>query len=80
MDGGAWWVTVHGVAKSQIQQRDFTFTFFHRYLGFPGDTSGKEPACQRRVLRRRGFNPWVGKIPWGRAQQPATVFLPGESQ
>ena len=66
MDGGAWWVTVHGVAKSRIRLRDFTFTFFHRYLGFPGGTSGKEPACQRRVLRRHGFNPWVGKIPLGK--------------
>ena len=26
MDGGAWWATVHGVAKSQIRLRDFTFT------------------------------------------------------
>ena len=30
MDGGAWWVTVHGVAKSQTRLSDFTFTFhFH---------------------------------------------------
>ena len=30
MDGGAWWVTVHGVAKSRTQLSDFTFTFhFH---------------------------------------------------
>ena len=27
MDGGAWWATVHGVAKSQTPLRDFTFTF-----------------------------------------------------
>ena len=26
-----------------------------------------------------GVNPWVGKIPWRRAQQPTPVFLPGES-
>ena len=24
-------------------------------------------------------DPWVGKIPWGRAWQPTPVFLPGES-
>ena len=24
-DGGAWWATVHGVAKSQTRLRDFTF-------------------------------------------------------
>ena len=30
MDGGAWGAAVHGVAKSQIQLSDFTFTFpFH---------------------------------------------------
>ena len=30
MDGGAWQAAVHGVAKSQIQLSDFTFTFhFH---------------------------------------------------
>ena len=25
MDGGTWWATVHGVAKSQIRLSDFTF-------------------------------------------------------
>ena len=30
MDGGAWWVAVHGVARSQTQLSDFTFTLhFH---------------------------------------------------
>ena len=29
MDGGAWWATVHGVAKSWIGLRDFTFFHFH---------------------------------------------------
>ena len=28
MDGGAWWSTVHGVAKSQTQLSDFTFFHF----------------------------------------------------
>ena len=32
MDGGAWWAAVHGVAKSQTQLSDFTFTFhFHAW-------------------------------------------------
>ena len=41
--------------------------FYHPTLfkgGFPGGTSGKEPACQRRRHKRRGFDPWVRKIPW----------------
>ena len=30
MVGGAWWAVVHGIAKSQTQLKDFTFTFhFH---------------------------------------------------
>ena len=30
MDGGAWWATVHGVAKSQTRLSNFIFTFhFH---------------------------------------------------
>ena len=30
MNRGAWWAVVHGVAKSQTQLCDFTFTFhFH---------------------------------------------------
>ena len=27
MDGGAWWVTVHGVTKSWTRLSNFTFTF-----------------------------------------------------
>ena len=28
---------------------------------------------------RLWFDPWVGMIPWRRARQPTSVFLPGES-
>ena len=45
----------------------------------PGDTSGKESACQCRRHKKHGFNPWVWKIPWRRALQPIPVFLPRES-
>ena len=31
MDGGAWWATVHGVAKSRTRLSDFTFTFKRVY-------------------------------------------------
>jgi len=30
------------------------------------------------AMRRPGFDPWVGKIPWRRARQPISVFLLGE--
>ena len=32
MGGGAWWAAVHGVAKSQTQLSDFTFTFYFHAL------------------------------------------------
>ena len=34
MDGGAWWATVHGVAKSWTRLSDFTFTFTMMYILF----------------------------------------------
>ena len=45
------------------------------YFMLPWWLSGKEPTCQ---CRRCGFNPGVGKIPWGRKWQATPVFLPGE--
>ena len=42
---------------------------------FPGDSDGKEYACQ---CRRCGFDPWVGKIPWRREWLPTPLFFPGE--
>ena len=48
-------------------------------MDFPCGTSGKEPTGQCRRYKRCRFNPWVGKIPWRRAQQSTPVFLPGES-
>ena len=47
-------------------------------MGFHGGSDGKESACnvgdlgsamwETWVLQcgRRGFDPWVGKIPWGK--------------
>ena len=46
MDGRAWWATVHGVAKSQTQLSDFTFTFHLHALE-------KEMATHSSVLALR---------------------------
>ena len=46
MDGGAWWATVHGVARSQTRLSDFTFTFHFHALG-------KEMATHSSVLAWR---------------------------
>ena len=40
--------------------------------------SGKEPVEQCRRHKRRGFNPWVRKIPWSRKWQPTPVLLTGK--
>ena len=46
MDGGAWWATVHGFAKSRTQLSDFTFTFYSHTLE-------KEMATHSTVLALR---------------------------
>ena len=42
-------------------------------MGFLGGASGKEPTCQYRRQKRRGFDPWVRKIPWRRTWRPTPV-------
>ena len=54
MDRGAWKAAVHGVAKSQIRLRDFTFTFHFHALE-------KEMATHSSVLAWR--IPGTGE-PW----------------
>ena len=48
-------------------------------MGFSGVACGKELNYQCRRNKRRGFDPWVWKIPWRRAWQLTPVFLPGKS-
>ena len=49
-------------------------------MDFPGGSVGKAIAYNAGERRQRyGFDSWVGKIPWRRAWQPTSVFLPGES-
>ena len=47
--------------------------------GFLGGSVCKESTCNAGdTPRRHGFDPWVGKIPWGRAWLSTPVFLLGE--
>ena len=48
-------------------------------MGFPGGSVVKNLSASAGG-RRRGFDPWIGKIPWGRKWQPIPVFLPGKSR
>ena len=45
-------------------------------MGFP---VVKNPPADADRCKRRGFDLFVGKIPWRRAWQPTPVFLPAES-
>ena len=58
MDGGAWWAAVHGIAKSQTQLSDFTFTFHFHALE-------KEMATHSSVLAWRipgSAEPWWAAV------------------
>ena len=38
---------------------------YSSYVGLPVGTRGKEPTCQSRRHKRRGFHPWPGRFPGG---------------
>ena len=67
MDGGAWWATVHGVAKSRTRLSDFTFIFHFHALE-------KEMASHSSVLalRIQGRGSLVGCRLWGRTESDTT--------
>ena len=61
------------------EEKTLTYAPLLLIWGFPGGASGQEQACQCRRLKRGRYHHWVRKIPWRRAQQPTSVFLPGDS-
>ena len=67
MDGGAWWATVHGVARSRTRLSDFAFTFHLHALE-------KEMATHSSVLAWRipGTGSLVGCHLWDRTELDTT--------
>ena len=65
------------------------FLYHECHLGIGHLASCKQPPSESSIsphgrkspqrLKRHGFNPWVGKIPWRRTWQPTSVFLPGKA-
>ena len=64
---------------NQKPESNFSYTCTQTKKGLPIWHYSEKPTCQYRRHKRRGFDPWVGKIPWRRAWQPTLVFLPGKS-
>ena len=65
MDGGAWWATVHGVAKSQTRLSHFTFTF----------TPWKENYEQPRQLIKKQKHYFVNKGQFSKAMVfPVVIY------
>ena len=75
MDGGAWWATVHGVAKSQTRLSDFTFTFHSPALE-------KEMATHSVFLpgETQGWGSLVGCRLWGRTGSDTTEVTQQQQQ
>ena len=68
------------LTEAKLLEDRVLFTHLHQSaLGFPGDLTHKESACNADNAGRHKFNSWVGKTLWRRAWQPTLVFLPRES-
>ena len=67
MDRGAWWASVHGVAKSRARLSDFTFTFHFHALE-------REMATHSSILDWRIPGRWslVGCRLWGHTESDTT--------
>ena len=50
-------ITNQKSASGATQEVEFIIRSITSNKGFPNDTSCKEPTCQCRRLKRRGFNP-----------------------
>ena len=63
MDGGAWWSTVHGVARSGTRLSDFTFTHWGRKW---------QPTPVFLPEESQGQGSLVGCHLWGRTESDTT--------
>ena len=71
MDGGAWWATVHGVAKSRTRLSDFIFTFMF------GEDPWESLGLQGAQINLKGNQPWIFT---GRTEAEAPILQPPNSE
>ena len=63
-----------------MERSHIQMVIFCKTMGFQcGTKYSTEPTCKYRRHKEHKFDPWVGKIHWGRTWQHIPVFLPGES-
>ena len=72
------WMHLEDSMLSKISQSQKTNSVKYK-VSSVGSTGVKESVCQCTRHKSRGFDPWVGKMPWRRNWQPTPVFLPGKS-
>ena len=64
MDRGAWWATLHGVAKSWTQLSDFTFTWWKGHLWGGGISSRKSCRSSLNYSTSASLALVVGAYTW----------------
>ena len=69
MDGGAWWATVHGVAKSWTWLSDFIFTFHFHALEKEMATHSSILAWRIPGTEESGGLPSMGSQSWTQLMQ-----------
>ena len=72
-DWGARWAAVYRVAQSRKRLQRLSSSSSSKLIGvagFPGGTSGKEPACQCRARKRCGSTAELGRSPGGGQGNP----------
>ena len=76
MDGGAWWATVHGVAKSRTRLSDFTF-FHICFIDYAKAFNCVEAGQEATVSTVHGTTDWfqIGEVSQGYILSPCLFNL-----
>ena len=56
----------------------YTYVYVYVFMGFPGGSRGKEPACQCKRCREENLISGLGRSPAAGNGYPTPVFLPGK--